>query len=125
MPDLAYTQPQTQRSIMVVQWTGLIQSQNGVPWIAGFDAHMADRTVHIFGTLGPATIIWQGSNETVSIPLNWVTLTDPLENLMSFNTGLPKLAQILQSCYQVRPSVTGGDGTTNLTVILFLAAGGK
>lgn len=71
----------------------------------------ADRTVHVKGTFGGATVVLQGSNDN----LTFVTLTDPLNNPVSLTAE--GLITILQNPLWIRPAVTGGAGAA-VTVIL-------
>jgi hypothetical protein len=76
---------------------------------------MPDKSVHIFGTYGGATIVIQGSNED-GTPTAPVTLTDPQGNALSF-TVTDRLEQILENPARIRPVTSGGTGTS-LTVII-------
>lgn len=73
-------------------------------------AAYADRTVQVAGTFGGATVTVQGSNDGT----NFATLTDPLGNALTITTATIK--QVTEAVLQMRPAVTGGDGTTALTV---------
>ena|ERR1700719_1971374 len=74
----------------------------------------ADRTVQFEGTFGAAGIYaLQGSNDGVTFH----TLHDPLGNAIS--TGVSALYQILENPWFIAPIlVSGGDGTTSVTVSL-------
>jgi hypothetical protein len=67
-----------------------------------------------FGTGGSCTI--QGSNDGT----NWASLADPQGNALTFTSQ--KIEQALELPRYVRPNVTAGDGTTNLTVTLCMKA---
>lgn len=71
----------------------------------------ADRTVHVKGTFGGATVVLQGSNDGVT----FVSMTDPLNNVVTLTAE--GLITILQNPLYIRPSVTGGAGAA-VTVIL-------
>lgn len=71
----------------------------------------ADQTVQVIGTFSSATVILQGSNDNT----NWVTLTDPLNNAISFTGAGMKL--VAQNPLWVRPISSGGSGSST-TVIL-------
>lgn len=103
-------------------------NKNGVwRWVLAADdvgepikAHMfPDRTVQVFGTFGGATVTFQGSLGEGS----YATLVDQSDNFLSFTSG-PKIEAIAPNTVWVRPFVTGGDGTTSITVLL-LAGGNK
>ena len=89
----------------------------------GFLAGYADKTFQVTGTFGASPVMTiQGSNDGI----NWFTLTTPSGNTSgtlgvagpaTFVAAL--IEQITEACVQYRPSFTGGDGTTNLTVVAF------
>ena len=72
----------------------------------------SDKTVQIRGTWGGATLVIQGSNDGGT---TWTTLTDPQGNALSFTTGSPMEA-IQENPERIRPSTSGGNGTTDLDV---------
>lgn len=75
----------------------------------------SDRSVQIVGTFGAGgTIVIQGSNDGT----NFKTLDDFQGNALSFTTA--DLENISQACYYIRPFISGGDGTTDLSVYLLL-----
>jgi hypothetical protein len=75
----------------------------------------SDRSVQVSGTFGGATAVLQGSNDGVT----WNTLTDPQGNALSFTAG--GLEAVLELTRYVRPSVSGGDGTTSVAFVLCVA----
>jgi len=75
-------------------------------------ASWPDRTVHLFGTWGGATIVLQGSNDGT----NWQTLRDPGGNNLSFTAD--GLKAILENPRYIRPSSSGGTGT-DVDVIIY------
>lgn len=91
----------------------------------GFFAGYADKTFQVTGTFGVgATLSIQGSNDGT----NWSPLTTPsgipgalgTPAAASFTTASGGgIEQVLEACQFYRPSLTGGDGTTNLTIVLF------
>lgn len=95
----------------LVTWSGLLNGDNGVRVNL---TDYPDRTVQFAGTFGAGgTVNFEGTNDGV----NWITLTDPQGNALSKTTAA--LESVTETPRYVRPSVTGGDGTTDLTVILF------
>lgn len=71
----------------------------------------ADRSIQVLGTFGSGgTIVWEGSNDGT----NYVTLTDPQGNALSFTSA--SLEQVSEITRFARPRVTAGDGTTDLDV---------
>jgi hypothetical protein len=102
-------------NVIVVSWSPITTANND-----GQRFEMpgsADRSVQVFGTFGAGgTITFQGSNELV--PAAWVTLAaagDPAED-MTFSAA--DMKQLLESTRWVRPLLSGGDGTTSLTVLM-------
>lgn len=94
----------------LVTWTGLLNGDDGAPvqWV-----DYADRCVQAIGTFGAGgSITMQGSNDGT----NWATMADPQGNNLTFTAA--KLEQVLELPRYVRPIVTAGDGTTNLTVTI-------
>jgi lysophospholipase L1-like esterase len=82
----------------------------------------ADRSIHVYGTFGAtATLTIQGSNEAT--PTQWVTLAaagDPAEDMIFLTAGGNDIKQILEVCRFIRPLLSGGDGTTALTVQMLI-----
>lgn len=64
-----------------------------------------------FGVGGSVNI--EGSNNGVA----WAVLADPQGNPLTFTAA--RIEQVLESPRFIRPIVTAGDGTTNLTVNVF------
>lgn len=92
-------------------WTGLLNGDSGEPidWTI-----FADRSVQVLGTLGAGgTVLLEGSNDGGT---TWATLNDAGGSPLSM-TSL-KIEQVLEMTEKVRPRVSAGDGTTNLTVII-------
>lgn len=101
--------------IKVIQWTPLLQGDTG----RGFELpQFADRSVQVSGTFGGATVTFEGTNEgtAVSGATNYTTLTDPQGNAISKTSAA--IEQIEEITRFFRPKVTGGDGTTSLTVTM-------
>jgi len=94
-----------------VTWTGLALNDTGAP--IDYPVYI-DRSVQVkgtFGTGGAVTI--EGSNDDATFN----SLSDPRGNALTVNTA--KLEQVEDVSKSIRPNVTAGDGTTNLTVVLF------
>jgi hypothetical protein len=104
---------------IMVRWTGLATNDDG-EWFTGA-LEYGDRCVQVAGTFGPATLAIQGTNfltpENLSTtPTNGIVLTDPQGgNLSGINSA--RIETIMEVPAAVRPVLTGGDGTTTLTVI--------
>jgi hypothetical protein len=92
---------------------------NPVPVVApggGLISGYADKTVAITGTFGAGgNVAMEGSLDGA----NFFTLTDPQGNLLNIPAAGPFIKAITEAVIQIRPHVTGGDGTTSLTVTLF------
>ena len=106
------TIPQQTDAVSIVQeWTGMLQGDDG-SWL--LLSHYNDKSVHVFGTFGGATVTLQGSNESTPTSGNAVGLNDPTQTTLSFTSK--GLKQVLENPLYFRPLVTGGDGTTSLTI---------
>lgn len=68
-------------------------------------AGAADRSVHIFGTFGGATVTIEGSNESES-PTDFVGLNE--QDSTAISATSKALFQIEQNVIHIRPVVTGG-----------------
>lgn len=91
-------------------WEGLLNTDDGSPFS---DGALGDKCVHVFGTfgVGGAILVEGGNNGTT-----FKTLTDPQGAAVSFTAEGVK--QIIENPKWIRPRVTGGDGTTDLDVII-------
>lgn len=94
---------------------------NGESGAALFLPAFSDRTVQISGTFGAGgSITMQGSLDGT----NWFTLTDPQGNNITKTAA--SLEAISEATPYIRPTVTAGDGTTAITVIVFgISKGGS
>lgn len=116
MPEIAAvaTSMDPEHRVAHVVWTPLANSDTGSP--APFQPG-ADRSVQVRGTFGAGgTVIIQGSNDLLAAGATWATLTDPQGNALSFTAA--GLEQVSEFTRWIRPNVTGGDGTTALTVTM-------
>lgn len=99
------------RSI-VIQWSGMANGDVGQPLEL---SQYTDKSVQVSGAFGAGGVLrWEGSNDGV----NWAVLTDPQGNNLDFVQA--KIEMVTEPCAQMRPRVTGGDGTTNLDVTIFM-----
>lgn len=95
---------------LTVTWASLLNTDNGSPFAV---PRYADRSVQVFGTFGASgNLRIQGSNDGV----NWAVLTDPQGNDLNITTA--KIEMVTEVTVFIRPLITAGDGTTNLTCIL-------
>lgn len=87
---------------------GLIGIKGRIPL-----CRLSDKTVQFVGTFtGTPTIVLQGSNDGT----NWETLTDPQGNAIS--SGVALMEAVTENPLYIRPSMSSGDGSTSVTVIL-------
>lgn len=94
-------------------WSGLLNTDSGTPFMPGV---YGDMTVQAFGTFGAGgTVILEGSLDGGT---TWSPLTDPGMTAISFTAA--GIETVMQYCELIRPRVTAGDGTTNLTVIVVM-----
>ncbi len=78
----------------------------------------SDRSVHLLGTVGGATILIEGSNVLVpSSDTDWFTLHDENGDLLSF-TVVDDGHAISENVLHYRPRLTGGSGT-DVDIIIF------
>ena len=95
-----------------VTWAGLLNGDTGAPVRM---SQYSDKSVQVLGTFGAGgNLRWEGSNDGT----NWAVLTDPQGNDLNFATA--KIEAVTEAVAWVRPNVTAGDGTTNLTVVALL-----
>jgi hypothetical protein len=74
-----------------------------------------DRTVQIAGTFGAGgTIVIEGSLDGT----NWITMNNIQGTALSFTAA--GLRAVSEATRYIRPRVTAGDGTTSLTVTIFV-----
>lgn len=98
--------------VEVFIWSGLAAGDDGQP--LPFPG-AADRSVQVEGTFGGATVTIEGALDPAA---SFRTLTDAGHVSLSFTSVPTTLKDVLQACTNIRPKVTGGDGTTNITVYL-------
>lgn len=96
--------------LTIVQWTGLLNGDDGSPYKF---TQWADRSIQVTGTFGAGgSVRWQGSNDGST----YAALTDPQGN--DLNITAAKMEAVTELALWSRPLVTAGDGTTSLTVTL-------
>lgn len=97
---------------VVATWPAMQSGDDGQPIEL---ANFADRSVQVVGDFGV------GGNVRIEGSLdgtNYATLTDPQGNALDITTA--KIEAITELVRWIRPRVTAGDGSTNLTVIMLL-----
>jgi hypothetical protein len=103
----------TVAGMTLVTWTPLTTSDTGAPITTGY---ASDLTFQVFGTFGGATVTFQGSNDGT----NWHPLTQRGGTAnMAYTVASNQICQEMPAF--IRPSVTGGTGTS-VTVILAMSA---
>lgn len=100
---------ETSRDVAVTTWAAMQAGDDGT---AVRLAVYSDRSVQVSGVFGGATVSIGGSNDGET----YHALNDAQGNAMSFNAGV--LKAIIELPVYLKPWVTGGDGTTNLKVVL-------
>jgi hypothetical protein len=94
----------------VITWGGLANGDTGTP--VQMPSH-PDKTVQLVGTLSVGgTMTLQGSNDNT----NWFTLSDSAGSDIAL-TALDGVT-VMENPLYIRPNITAGDGSTDLTVIL-------
>jgi len=95
-----------------VVWSPLANGDVGGPVKMG---DWSDRTVQITGTFGTGgSVTLEGSNDKESESPTYTALTDPQGNAVTKTAAALEVFE--ESPLLIRPNVTGGDGTTSLTV---------
>lgn len=112
------TKPNDTTNARFIMWPNMANGDTGQPLEI---QRYPDKTVHIYGTFGAGgSVTIQGSNDprVISDPSNavWTTLTDPQANALTKTSAAIEV--ILESPRYIRPSVTAGDGTTSITVVI-------
>lgn len=99
--------------IVTASWSGLLQSSSDV----GSALHLGNiegATCQLGGTLGTGgAVTMQGSNDGT----NWGTLQDPAGNAIVMD-AIGEMFVIANRPLYIRPNVTAGNGSTNLSVIV-------
>lgn len=82
----------------------------------GFMSGFADKTVQVVGTFGAGgSVALEGSNDG---GVNWFALSNASAQTIAITS--PALQEVIEAVIWLRPHVTAGDGTTSLTVTMFL-----
>lgn len=99
---------------LVVTWAAMTNSGSDVGAPVEL-ARFSDRSVQVTGTWGAGgNVRIEGSNDGT----NYVVLTDPQGNALNLSSA--GIEQIMEITRYIRPQITGGDGTTSITVSMFL-----
>jgi hypothetical protein len=87
-------------SCQLVVWTPVTENDTCV---AAELPDLADKSVHVYGTFGGATVAVQGSNNDGT---SFAALNDPSSTVIAINSE--KIKQVLENTQQIRPAATGG-----------------
>jgi len=88
--------------VMTLTWATMGNADTGT---AAAVPSYSDKTVHITGTFGSATVTIQGSNDNV----NWTTLTDIQGTALAVTAD--DISLIAENPLYIRPITAGGTGT--------------
>lgn len=100
---------ETSLDVAVTTWTGLLADDDGEPVRL---AVYSDRSIQVAGTFGGASVTLGGSNDGET----YHALTDP--NGQPLTLASAALRAIVELPIFLKPRVFGGNGTTNLKVVL-------
>jgi hypothetical protein len=104
--------------VNVYQWANLGTADT--PLGLDLGAH-ADRTFQVSGVLSGATVKCAGTNDP-AVP--YALLTDGADNgisISSYPSGFDSAAEIVAPATRlIKPVITGGDGSTSVTVTLYV-----
>jgi hypothetical protein len=100
---------ETSLDVAVTTWAPLAADDDGAPVRL---AVYSDRSIQVAGTFGGASVTIGGSNDGIT----YHALTDTAGDSLTLTSAV--LKQIVELPVYLKPRVFGGDGTTNLTVIL-------
>lgn len=96
----------------VSHWNNMVLGDDGAPL---HFAQYTDKSVQVVGTFGlGGTLRFEGSNNGT----DWSVLTDPQGNPLDFTSA--KIEMVSEATLYVRPRVTAGDDTTNLSVYVLM-----
>lgn len=116
MTTINATVNRTNQRAALITWASLGNGDDGGGWAPG---EQVNCSVQIVGTMGSGgSINIEGSNDGT----NWEILTDWQGNALTFTAE--GLSQIMETPQFIRPNVTAGDGSTDLSIYLFAVSGG-
>lgn len=100
---------ETSLDVAVTTWAGLLNDDDGEPVRL---AVYSDRSIQVAGTFGGASVTIGGSNDGET----YHALTDTTGEALTLTGGA--LKAIVELPVFLKPRVFGGNGTTNIKVIL-------
>ena len=113
IPAIKFANGDNAQDGWIVAWGPMQNGDVGVtpPNYAPLFVGFADRSIQVEGTPGAGFgMVWEGSNDTV----NFHTLKDPFSVLLTWVGAA--INEVTEAVVVARPRVTGGDGTTSITV---------
>lgn len=100
-----------------IQWANMANGDTGAPVSL---TNFFDRSVQVTGTFGAGgTVVLEGTNDGT----NYSTLNNPADTALSLQAAA--IEQVTEITEMVRPDVTAGDGTTDLTVTMVVSSHGQ
>ncbi len=115
MATRTYTVDYDSVNCKVIKWTGLLNGDDGSPYILA--GKYADKNVMVIGTFGTGgSLAVEGTNEKTAT--TWLALNDQAGATIAITVA--KVKQVLENTLQLRPHVTAGDGTTSLTCYIII-----
>lgn len=105
------------RGVQIIRWSGLRLGDEGEPFECPF---WAGKTVQVYGTFGTGgTVVVEGTLDVGLTPV-YAILTDPQGNAISKTAA--SIETVAENVYKIRPRITGGTASTDLTVVLLVAS---
>lgn len=111
------------RGVYIVTWAGLLNGDDGAPFVF---PDKADKSVQVTGTFGAGgNLKIEGANAQGYIPSltggtaltpTYALLADPQGTALDITAA--KIEQVLENTNVIRPRVSAGDGTTSLVCVL-------
>lgn len=115
MPNYSVVQlPQTGGfiGVRIWEWSAMTQADNEGTSLP--QPNFTDRAVQVSGTFGTASVSLNGTIDGT----NYHTLTDPQGNALTFTSA--GIKQISEAVRELKPVLSGGNGTTDLTVTILM-----
>lgn len=100
---------ETSQDVVITTWADLHADDDGAPVRL---AVYSDRSIQVAGTFGGASVTIGGSNDGET----YHALTDTGGDPLTLTAGA--LKAIVELPVYIKPRVFGGDGTTNIKVVL-------
>lgn len=118
MATIALVYGPSENKTRTATWQTLQNGDDGAPLTPGHHiTHYPDKTLHVIATWGAGgTLAIEGSNDGV----NYGVLHDPQGNDLSLDNtgGTVQVLAIAENPLYIRPRITGGDGSTDVDVII-------